>query len=371
MTESLSAEKESIDQVYASFANLNRTLLPQVLDAIPNVCIILNRGNQIVFANNVLMKVVGTTDRLTICGLKPGEALQCTHSGELPDGCGTTESCETCGALSAAVDSRGGHVVGTRECRIVKGDGEMLDLRVWTTPIVVEGTWYTVMTLADVSDEKRRRALERVFFHDILNTAGALRGFCELLIKRPSKEPSKLKDRILQLSTRLIEEIVAQKELTDAENGELTVNICQIASSDLIAQLADQFGESGDPDRVAVEIDHASEHITFWSDPALLRRVIGNLVKNAIEASRPGEAVKVGSFRRQDMVEVRIHNHGSIPRKAQHQIFHRSFSTKGAGRGLGPYSAKLITERYLKGEIGFTSSRESGTIFSVRYPLIH
>jgi signal transduction histidine kinase len=371
ITEPLPIKEESIDEVYRSFADLSsKTLLPQILDAIPNVCIILNRGNQIVFANRVLMQMVGTTDRLSICGLKPGEALRCTHSAELPDGCGTTESCETCGALNALVDSRRGHEA-TRECRIVKANGEMLDLRVWTTPITVEEMSYTVMTLTDVSDEKRRRALERVFFHDILNTAGALRGFCELLIKRPLKERDKLRDRILLLSTRLIEEIVAQKELTEAENGELNVSVCQMASGDLLAQVTDQFVESDDPDTVAVTFDPASERVTFTSDPALLRRVIGNLVKNAVEASRPGETVTVGSYRVKDKVEVRIHNEGSIPRKTQLQIFHRSFSTKGVGRGLGTYSAKLITERYLKGEITFTSTRESGTTFSVAYPLIY
>jgi sensor histidine kinase regulating citrate/malate metabolism len=50
-------------------------------------------------------------------------------------------------------------------------------------------------------------------------------------------------------------------------------------------------------------------------------------------------------------------------------IFQRSFSTKGFGRGLGTYSIRLLTERYLKGSVSFTSSALSGTIFRVRYPL--
>jgi signal transduction histidine kinase len=367
--EPLPAEREPKEAVYRSFANLsNKTLISEILDAIPNICIIINRGRQIVFANRALMEFIGTTDRFSACGLRLGEALRCVHSGETRDGCGATEFCETCGAVEAILSAAGGHG-GTQECRITRDDGQVLDLRVRTTPMSVEGTPYTVMTVTDVSDEKRRRVLERVFFHDILNTAGAIRGFCELFSRRPPEEFERLRDRIHRLSTRLIEEINAQKELTDAENGELSVNLAEIATNDLLLQIVDQFAESENPDTPFVQIDPASEPLIFRNDPALLRRVIGNLLKNAIEASRQGDIVTLGSYRSADTVEFRIHNQGSMSRNVRLQVFQRSFSTKGVGRGLGTYSAKLLTEHYLKGKIGFRTSRESGTTFSVSYPL--
>jgi signal transduction histidine kinase len=57
-----------------------------------------------------------------------------------------------------------------------------------------------------------------------------------------------------------------------------------------------------------------------------------------------------------------------MPRDVQLQVFQRFFSTKGAGRGLGTYSIRLLTERYLKGNVSFTSSPEEGTTFRVCYP---
>ena len=57
------------------------------------------------------------------------------------------------------------------------------------------------------------------------------------------------------------------------------------------------------------------------------------------------------------------------PREVQLQVFQRSFSTKGENRGLGTYSIRLLTERYLKGQVSFTSSPETGTIFTAAYPL--
>ena len=56
-------------------------------------------------------------------------------------------------------------------------------------------------------------------------------------------------------------------------------------------------------------------------------------------------------------------------REVQLQVFQRSFSTKGTDRGLGTYSMKLLSERYLHGSVSFTSTPEEGTIFRARYPL--
>jgi len=49
-------------------------------------------------------------------------------------------------------------------------------------------------------------------------------------------------------------------------------------------------------------------------------------------------------------------------------VFQRSFSTKGKGRGLGTYSIKLLTERYLKGTASFTSTETDGTTFQISLP---
>ncbi len=64
-----------------------------------------------------------------------------------------------------------------------------------------------------------------------------------------------------------------------------------------------------------------------------------------------------------------VKNSGYIPHDHQLQLFKRSFSTKGTGRGLGTYSIKLLTEKYLEGKVWFESSVEKGTAFFAWYPL--
>ena len=101
----------------------------------------------------------------------------------------------------------------------------------------------------------------------------------------------------------------------------------------------------------------------------LARRVMGNMVKNALEASAPGETVTISAARQGDEVWLSVHNPKVMPRPVQLQIFQRSFSTKGAGRGLGTYSIKLFSERFMHGRVFFTSTPEAGTTFTAAYPV--
>ena len=62
-----------------------------------------------------------------------------------------------------------------------------------------------------------------------------------------------------------------------------------------------------------------------------------------------------------------------MPDIIQLQVFKRSFSTKAKDRGLGTYSVRLLTTKYLKGKVSFISNEPDGTIFYVelskKYPV--
>jgi len=65
-------------------------------------------------------------------------------------------------------------------------------------------------------------------------------------------------------------------------------------------------------------------------------------------------------------VRFSVHNPEFIPTEIQGQIFKRSFSTKGQGRGLGTYSMKLLSS-FVKGKVWFTSSPQEGTTFFAEF----
>ncbi len=104
-----------------------------------------------------------------------------------------------------------------------------------------------------------------------------------------------------------------------------------------------------------VAIGHTCEG-PIIADRQLLQRVLGNILKNALEATSPGGTVTLACLETFDAMFFLANNSEVIPQEVQLQIFQRSFSTKGeADRGIGTYSMKLFGERYLGGMVDFVS----------------
>ncbi|MBN1565241.1 MAG: histidine kinase [Anaerolineae bacterium] len=347
-----------------------------ILNAIPNICLVLNRHRQIVFANTALLTMLNVPDIDAVQGLRPGNVLSCAHASTV-SGCGTTEFCRTCGAAQAILSSLGGkHAV--EECRIVQQNGDALELRVSGTPYTLDNQRFSIFVLEDISHEKRRRVFERLFFHDVLNISGVLLGYSELLMKTPEENArtQKMKTFLYQATLRLIDEVKMQREISSAEAGDLKLQPRMIRSRKVLDSVRAFYQAHEVAQGRLITIDPAAADFTFTSDQLLIERVLGNLVKNALEASQPGQTVTLTCWQdaSQDQdqgakpVTFAVHNEGVMPRDVQLQLFQRSFSTKGEGRGIGSYSVKLFTERYLGGTVTFTSAEGEGTTFTVSYP---
>jgi len=363
------AERLSSDEVRkqsAFFSNMPH--LRPVADAIPNPFLALNIHRQIVFANQGLADLAGKEHPEELYGLRPGEALHCAHSDETEGGCGTTEFCRTCGAARAILAAIGGKKE-IQECRITTRDGESLDLRAYASPCP-EGNPFIFFSVEDISHEKRRRALERIFFHDVLNTAGGVKGLADVLKEEADpREAHEIVDLIGTSAHTLIEEVNAQKALSEAETGDLIVQQETFRTDDLLREVMDLYKNHISAKDRALLFHPDTESIHLTTDPILLRRVLSNMTKNALEASSPGQTVTLGARRCKERVDLWVHNQGFMPRESQLQVFQRSFSTKGKGRGLGTYSIKLLTERYLKGRASFTSTEVEGTTFQISVPM--
>ncbi len=167
----------------------------------------------------------------------------------------------------------------------------------------------------------------------------------------------------------MLAEITAQRDLIDAENNELRVRCDYIRSRDLLEEIKSLYDNQPLSKSRRIELSAQNQDIALETDSMLLKRVIGNMVKNALEATDAGEAVTVGCDRAEDTVTFWVHNRQAMPERVRRQIFKRSFSTKGNGRGIGTYSIKLLGERYLEGHVAFTSGGEQGTRFQITLPL--
>lgn len=335
------------------------------VDDINQMIVILNQSRQIVFANKLFINFVENDNSF---GERIGEVLRCTHSKEEIGGCGMSESCSSCGQINAILNSQQ-FGLDERECRITSENNIVYDLNVWAKSIIIENLEYTIVSITDISSEKRKKVLERLFFHDILNTAGSLKNFLELMQDCNTEELQEYSTLSLEIAESLIEELKTQRMLSLAEDSKLLVDITEFNPITIFTEIVSSYNNSFLSDGINVELLITNENIShIKTDKTLLKRVLGNLIKNALEASNRRGEVTASVEEFDSTIIFSVHNKTYIPKNIQMQIFQRSFSTKGTGRGIGTYSVKLLTEKYLQGKVSFVSTKEFGTTFYITIP---
>ena len=364
-------ERLPLDQVRAQSALLaSQPVLGRAIAAVADAVAVLNSQRQVVFANRALLDLAGAGSIDELAGRRTGELFGCIHAHGLEEGCGTGAECRFCGAAQAVRETQASGAPASRECTIVgrTRDREVShDLRVTTTPFDLDSETFVLMSLRDISAEKRKVALERIFFHDVLNTVSSLKIYLALLKNSKPAESGRLLGDLEAIADGLVEEIQSQKQLVNAENRTLQVTSSLISSRELVEELLSSFAHARAGGIVNLAAD--AETFAFVSDAAILRRVLGNMLRNALEAGSPGGPVTLGCSREGSSCSFWVHNPGTIPAETRRHIFRRYFSTKGRDRGLGTYGMKLLTEEYLKGRVTFTTDEPRGTRFTVTLPL--
>ncbi len=374
LTKFASPHRASNEQLEADYALIKSSeWISSFINTMPEVVAILNEERQIIFGNDELLKLLNITDLKFLLGFRPGEVLNCINSTLMDAGCGTCENCRYCGAVLSILESQAKLKKVTKDCRITteqNGVHEYLDLKVTTAPFIFQGNNYSILSIEDISDKNRRAMLERLFFHDILNIVGSLKGISDLLIRTRNDEETSGKyiGLVNNLSKELLEEILSQRVMIYAEEGDLVPESFEVNTLDILNEPISYLLHHQLATNKHIIFDDEAYSGSILVDPMLLKRVIINMLKNALEATQKGGQIKLNCRKESNFLTFTVQNPGFMPKNIQAQVFQRSFTTKGKGRGLGTYSIKLLTERYLNGTVGFSTSEEKGTEFFVKIP---
>jgi K+-sensing histidine kinase KdpD len=340
-----------------------------IFGAVPGIAGIINKNRQIVYTNDDFLALLGVNSLEPILGKRPGEIISCIHAEEEPSGCGTSAACTYCGAVNAIMESQKTGLKSIKETRIsTVTDGKLKswDLNITSSPIIVAGEEFYLLNLQDISSEKRRQALERIFFHDLLNIAGGLHTLLTLL--KEGYEPEKIPELISlseETSRDILEEIILQSKLNAAENGDLIVKIEKVNSIEFLTSTIQKITSHETGKNKRIVIAEPCSDLNFETDKILFLRIMINLLKNALESTPENGLVISGVDESDNRIRFWVKNDIVMSQEIQMQLFQRSFSTKDKSRGLGTYSVKLLTENYLKGKVSFISNAKDGTIFSV------
>lgn len=151
------------------------------------------------------------------------------------------------------------------------------------------------------------------------------------------------------------------------EDGKIIANNIDFNVKDMLTSLCNEL-EGIARNNQHIVYTHAGDKIIF-SDPALLRNVVTNLVSNAIKFSSEGSTIEVNCHVSEDTVIVTVKDHGmGISAEDQEHLFERFFRganvTNIQGTGLGLHIVGKYIE-ILGGKIEFESELEKGTTFII------
>jgi two-component system, NtrC family, sensor histidine kinase PilS len=202
--------------------------------------------------------------------------------------------------------------------------------------------------------------------HEIRNPLAAISGSIELLQQAPQVSDD---DRTLMtIVTREIDRLNGLiTDLLDYANPRPR----QVVDFD-VATLVEETVQVAQQDRT-----HSDVSISFLArpsvlptrgDPAKLRQVVWNLLRNASDAANAGrKTVSVDVSRTQSEIAIAIADSGpGIPEDQQARIFDPFFTTKKRGTGLGLATCHSIVMEH-GGRIDVKSSNE-GTVITVVLP---
>lgn len=345
---------------------LSNAYMPALLKTVSPMIMVLTRTRQVVYCNQSLSRFAGLLSEDDLLGSRPGEAFQCEKSDISRHGCGGSVFCKYCGFNQALFDQEAGKVARRYECQLITRDGDPVNLAITLTPFDHQDYRYMFCVIENIENEKYRKMLEGIFIHDLKNSISSLHSLAGLSgYINTAETQALLKAQLL----RITEELENYELLQKIEEGRLPAAQQEWVS---LRPFIDEIIVSLklNPDNREKRVRKAIPDVSVFCQKTLLRRVLANLVKNAMEAESDKAEITISVIVSTSTLSFKIKNPSVMSDQRQKLVFTRFASSKGEGRGLGTYGARKIVTDYLNGKISFVSVEGKGTVFTVRIPKV-
>jgi PAS domain S-box-containing protein len=138
--------------------------------------------------------------------------------------------------------------------------------------------------------------------------------------------------------------------------------------TDLERLIDDLLVRNGVPKNIQTDAKVDVDAKKVMADSAYMKRIMGNLISNAIQAMPDGGKLAMRAYREAGDVVITVEDTGiGIPDEAKPKLFQPLFTTKSKGQGFGLAVVKRLTEA-LNGTITFDSQEGKGTKFAIKLP---
>jgi signal transduction histidine kinase len=134
----------------------------------------------------------------------------------------------------------------------------------------------------------------------------------------------------------------------------------------MLRELASSFKA---PERISLRFRFAESTPKVWLDEALLRQVLDNLIRNAVEAITGNGVVEIETDVVDHNIVIRVKDSGSgISSDSQAKLFEPFYTTKPQGTGLGLATSQQIVFEH-NGHLVVESQPGKGSTFSILLPI--
>jgi heavy metal sensor kinase len=212
--------------------------------------------------------------------------------------------------------------------------------------------------------------------HELRTPVAVISGETELALSRPDRNAAQLREALAVIqaeSQRLRGAIDDLFFLARADAGERQLRSEPVDLRE-VAETAVRAAQSRAPDRSFTIAPASDATATVSGDRELIRRVLDNLLDNAIRYSSAGAPVELEVARSNGVVRVDVKDEGpGIPAEVRERVFERFYrgddararSDKGAGLGLA--IARWVARAH-GGDLSLAEGNGSGAVFRLTLP---
>ncbi len=224
--------------------------------------------------------------------------------------------------------------------------------------------------------ETQRDGLVHMMVHDMRSPLFAILGSLEMAEMEPlSKEAADCIDTALSATGMLIEMISTLLDVSKMEAGKMTLESSAVDISDLTRETIRMLEPLRGQRRLTLTSPDEMKMLT--GDPNLIRRVLQNLISNALKFTDKDKGiitVFIEITAEDNMCVSVVDNGNGIPLEYREKVFDKFCQvathkqSKGYSTGLGLTFCKLAVEAH-GGKIGLESEMGMGSTFWFELPL--
>ncbi|MEP1446658.1 MAG: PAS domain-containing hybrid sensor histidine kinase/response regulator [Paraglaciecola sp.] len=206
--------------------------------------------------------------------------------------------------------------------------------------------------------------------HDLMQPFNAASLFASLIKeKAPNQDITDMSHNLIQSLNNAEELLSTLLDMTRLDSGVLTPNIQNFSLSELLTPLVHEFSILAQ--RKTIQLKYVSCSCCITSDKKLLRRVLQNLISNAVRYTDSGKILVVAK-RHSQQLKIRVYDTGRGIAKDQQQEIFKEFNqldnqNNNQGLGLGLTIVERIST-LLQHPIKLTSTLDHGSCFEVSVP---